>query len=232
MQNIEAGKGEVELEFGDEIRELLKRHLESIPVLRRGFVVPSSIPDNSLLFIGINPSFSREQEPSKPQEYFYEHTQESGHKYFNKFALLGRELKYLWSHWDLLLARETKQTLVQEIVNKKDGVNFVVENLELSKRILESTRPLAIIVNNTLARTYLGKDKCKGTNIWMGYDFKWDDEIGTYRISTKGSKLQGKCVFFTSMLTGQRALDNGSFERLKWQIKRLGIMEKWPKQNI
>jgi len=30
--------------------------------------------------------------------------------------------------------------------------------------------------------------------------------------------LKNVPIFFTSMLTGQRALDNGSFERLIWHI--------------
>ncbi len=73
--------------------------------------------------------------------------------------------------------------------------------------------PKIIVVDNTLARTFLGKDKVGEVDIWLDYEFKFDEEIGTYLWNNIP-------VFFTSMLTGQRALDNGSFERLKWQVKR------------
>ncbi len=61
------------------------------------------------------------------------------------------------------------------------------------------------------------KDTDKNINIWLDYEFMFDDEIGTYRIKTKGN-LFDTPVFFTSMLSGQRAMDNGSFERLQWHI--------------
>ena len=46
-----------------------------------------------------------------------------------------------------------------------------------------------------------------------GYDFVFNDDIGTYLWNNTP-------VFFSSMLSGQRALDIGSMERLKWQVKR------------
>ena len=69
------------------------------------------------------------------------------------------------------------------------------------------------MVNNTYARELL-KDRL---------DSKFDEEIGTHRITGKNN-LQGTPIFFTSMLTGQRALDLGSYERLIWQIKY--VLEK------
>ena len=224
----------VEEQFGSDIRALIKKYEVNVPFLNRGFAVPDSIPDNSLLFIGINPSFSDGHEPDAPQDQFYQHSQAAGHKYFRKFEELGKQLNCLWSHMDLLLIRETKQTKVGDLTSNPEGLQFIIENLALSRRILEATKPLALVVNNTLARTYLGKDKFKikdtEHNIWMGYEFEWDDEIGTYKITSQESNLLGKHVFFTSMLTGQRALDKGSLERLTWQLKKLGERENWEKR--
>ena len=50
------------------------------------------------------------------------------------------------------------------------------------------------------------------------FDFCFDEEIGTYRI-VNNSSLEGTPVFFSSMLTRQRALDLGSLERLEWHIR-------------
>ena len=71
------------------------------------------------------------------------------------------------------------------------------------------------MVCNALARVFMGKEKEKekNTGIWMDYEFIFDDKIGTYR-------WEGKPVFFSSMLSGQRALDKGSLERLQWHVKR------------
>lgn len=44
----------------------------------------------------------------------------------------------------------------------------------------------------------------------------FDPSIGTYRIEIDGFKTP---IIFSGMLSGQRALDLGSLERLKWQIK-------------
>ena len=46
----------------------------------------------------------------------------------------------------------------------------------------------------------------------------FDDKIGTYKITLNEKSVP---VFFSSMLTGQRALDKGSFERLKWHVKNV-----------
>ena len=93
--------------------------------------------------------------------------------------------------------------------------------MEISKQIIEEAKPKIIVVNNSLARRFLGFDKGeKNEQVyyeWIGFDFKFDDDIGTHRI-INNEMLNGTPVFFTSMLTGQRALDNGSYERLIWHI--------------
>jgi hypothetical protein len=80
------------------------------------------------------------------------------------------------------------------------------------EKVIEEAKPKLFIVNNTLSRKFLGKDKVNNNNVWMDLDFVWDKKIGTYR-------YKNIPFYFTSMLTGQRALDLGSYERLIWQIK-------------
>ncbi len=122
----------------------------------------------------------------------------------------------------MLFLRETNQKYIDTICkNYPEGLNFIWQQLLVTKEILEELSPKVIIVSNTKARLFLGKERIKDRNIWLGYDFVFDDEIGTDRIMNKDSKLYGIPVFFTSMLSGQRAIDNGSFERLKWHIKRV-----------
>jgi len=62
------------------------------------------------------------------------------------------------------------------------------------------------------------KDKYREINIESGFDFIFDEIYGTDKIE-KPEKLKGKPIFFTSMLSGAGALDNGSKKRLIWHIK-------------
>lgn len=182
----------------------------------------AQIPNNSLIFIGLNPSLSEVEKirllESNIKIEFYEHNfdKENNHKYFHKFIEIANKTNQSWGHFDLLYIRETKQDNVAKLMADKQGLNFIYKQILISKlvleKIIEETNPKLFIVNNTLSRKFLGKDKINNNNIWMDLDFVWDNEIGTYR-------YKNIPFYFSSMLTGQRALDLGSYERLIWQIK-------------
>ena len=57
----------------------------------------------------------------------------------------------------------------------------------------------------------------------MGLDFEFDEEFGSHRVKNI-KELEHTHFFFSSMLSGQRALDLGSRERLVWQVRR--VLEK------
>lgn len=183
------------------------------------------IKKKSLLFIGINPS---NLDYKIHDSYFYNLCQKDNKykKFFSKFENVSEHVNLYWSHLDLLFFRYTNQNVIDNILHKntKNGVDFICRQLSVSKKILENIQPKIIVVSNTKARFFLGFDKALNSkqqeiNIWMGYNFKFDDSIGTYRISNENSNLLHTPVFFTSMLSGRAALDKGSFERLKWHIK-------------
>lgn len=205
----------VKEKFGNEINQVWDyKVFDDIAVRERGYAVQDNILINSLLFIGINPSFGGEV-----GNFFYDNDQQGKvHKYFRKFQDISAKVELPWSHFDLLFVKETQQSKIEEICSEKNGIDFIVRQLEISKRVIELAQPIMIVVNNTLARKFLGfnKDKAKNQDIWLDYDFEFDNNIGTYII--KSGPLENVPVFFTSMLTGQRALDNGSYERLIWHI--------------
>jgi hypothetical protein len=198
-------------------------HLDQVletPIISRGLIAPDFIKSNSIMFLGINPSFKEEDE--KCNVCFYPN--EGIHNYFDKFKdiqeKINKNIKINWTHLDLLFFRETNQKTVDKIIKEKTtGIQFIWEQLTLSKQLLDLSEPQIIVASNTKVRELLGFDqnpeKTKG--VWMGYEFKFDDEIGTHRIITNGP-LFSVPIFFTSMLTGQRALDKGSFKRLVWHI--------------
>ena len=182
----------------------------------------SEIPKNSIVFIGLNPSISENEKKrltgNKIEIEFYPHkaNKEENYKYFYKFIEIAELTNQKWGHFDLLYIRETKQNKIAELLRDKKGLDFIYKQLLISKLVLEKiinkANPKLFIVNNTLSRKFLGKEKQNNTNVWMDLDFVWDKTIGTYR-------YKNIPFYFTSMLTGQRALDLGSYERLIWQLK-------------
>lgn len=174
----------------------------------RDFLAPESISSGSLLFVGINPSYT---EADKHIRYYNAH--DGQHPYFKAFKRMAVEVQHSWSHFDMLFQRETEQKAVDRLLKMPHGTEFVWEQLQVARRVLDAARPAVIIVCNTKAREFLGLDKHADQNVWLGIDFTWDEELGTYR-------YQGIPTFFSGMLSGQRALDTGSHRRLTWHVKR------------
>ena len=119
----------------------------------------------------------------------------------------------------MLFVRETEQKALDKLLQKDKGVDFVWQQLQLAQRLLGVAQPAAIVVCNTKAWQFLGLDKGEdGSNIWLDLKARaggmaWADTLGTYR-------YRGAPTFSSGMLTGQRALDKDSFERLEWHLRR------------
>jgi hypothetical protein len=176
------------------------------------FLFPKSLVTNSILFIGINPSLNKEN--FLLDSYDLSH-RDNKHPYFKKMENISSYCNTDWTHLDLFYFRETKQDIITDILKQPNGVAFLWEQLQITDTLIRESKPKIIVVCNALAGTFLGKDKDikQNKNVWLGYDFYFDDKLGTYR-------WKNIPVFFSGMLSGQRALDKGSFERLQWHIKK------------
>jgi hypothetical protein len=194
-------------------------------LLDRGFVFQFDEGQQviDILFIGINPSYTN----GKSETLFYGKKDVESINYFKPFNDIVAELEkkrdfangVSWSHLDMLVFRETQQSFINdELLKTEEGIQFIYKQLMISRQILEYLKPKIIVVSNTAARHFLGRDKDekKKLGVWIGYDFEFDNELGTDKIINNQSI--NSHVFFTSMLTGQRALDNGSKQRLIWHI--------------
>ncbi len=200
------------------IEETYKMEIESIwndtkfanvPYILRGYAVQRDIPFSSILFIGINPSFSEKKTKVQESFFYSNHQQEEVHQYFRKFQDIAAKTNIEWSHIDLLYIRQTDQKIVKSIFKDSIGNEFMQRQLKISKAIIEKSKPKVIVVSNAYARD-LFLEECKLQTCF-------DDKIGTHRI-VNNIHLDNTPIFFTSMLTGQRALDNGSYDRLVWHI--------------
>lgn len=196
----------------------------------------SEVPENGIIFIGINPSLGEddrlklEQVEDKKIEFYPSSADEieKPRPYFKKFIKVHEEVGLPWGHIDLLYIRETQQSKINDMIKDENSIHFIYEQTRVTRNvideIIEKANPKVFVVNNTLARGLLGRYKTKDgifpNNIpedqphWIDYTFEWRDEYGTFFL--EGTDIP---FFFSSMFTGQRALDNGSFERLMWHIK-------------
>ncbi len=198
-------------------------------------LLPEIVNENCLLFIGMNPSFRKGSiipEDKKPIG-FYLKQENQDISYFEKMKDIAKYCKTEWTHLDLFFIRETSQKLIESLSYDKEGIEFLNAQLKISFEIIEKANPKLIIVANALASEFFGKKKeTKHRNldkIWQGLDFYFDNniwekettfnsEIGTYNIKLNENLVP---IIFSGMLSGQRALDIGSFERLKWQTKMI-----------
>lgn len=231
-------------EFQHEIDALWKDDkFSEIEVIKRGYGVHAEIIKNAILFVGINPSFTKNSEignyfinihqdgtsvKTYPDGTFSK--REKPYSYFKKFVEIIAKLKgstdlpdLKWTHVDLLFHRETEQKIISVLRKDKktrNGAAFINGQFEIAKKIIAKSEPKVIVVSNSKARDFLKNKEGKNN---LGFDFKFDSKLGT-EIIVNHPTLEGVPVFFTSMLTGQRALDLGSYERLIWHIKY--VLEK------
>jgi len=143
--------------------------------------------------------------------------------YFGRFNDLFGEKN--WEHIDLFFYRETEQSKIRDSLEKiflkntksknekpeEQEINFFREQFNLAWKFIEEFNPELILVNNALASKIIQKEKKINSD-------NFDEKKGVHYIKIRDKKIP---IFFSGMLSGQRALDNGSFKRLKWHIKNL-----------
>lgn len=208
-----------------EIKDLWDTHQ---PDTRAPLFYPD-LEKNALLFIGMNPSFSskgfkqnlkdtefRNWSQEDIEEFYkwnnitesrikkfieFEALSRTNHSYFRRFREISDQVGIKWTHIDLVLIRNTAQKEVETLFGQNDkGLDA---QIQICIQLLQLLDPKIVVVENAFVRKVLMKK----------LNFQWNESIGTYLLKNSIP------VFFTSMLTGQRALDLGSLERLVWHIK-------------
>lgn len=186
---------------------------------------------NSLLFIGVNPSFSETgidnllSKSSLPQnsarELFkwrnlsdediesilqYEELAKAEYSYFKKFDELSKVVGHKWEHIDLFYFRQTSQNDFKKRILEKGKLNgFAKDQIRITHKIIMNLNPIAIVVSNAFASRIFTEE----------FNAFQTEDAGYFYIKNGSKNIP---VFCSSMLTGQRALDTYSYSRLKWQI--------------
>ena len=177
---------------------------------QRGYDIIDKVQKDGLLLVGINPSFDEGFVGPCASVVCDSENEGYQHPYFTKPKKLNEEISISrFSHVDMLSVRSRHQYVVQAIVNDPDSQEFVEEQLGLFRKIVNGASPRAIVVINALASNLIRTGRALGT-------LDYDDVLGVamYKIGDKRVP-----VFYSGMLSGAHAVDNGSFDRLIWHIK-------------
>lgn len=177
---------------------------------QRGYDIIDKLQKDGLLLVGINPSF--DESFVGPCASVVRDSDNGGyqHPYFVKPKKLNEDIGIgRFSHVDMFSVRTRHQYVVQAIVNDPDSREFVEEQLGLFRKIVNGASPRAIVVVNALASHLIRTRRALGA-------LDYDDVLGVamYKIGDKRVP-----VFYSGMLSGAHAVDNGSFDRLIWHIK-------------
>jgi hypothetical protein len=192
------------------------------------------IKKESILFIGLNPSFSdrgfrtiladTKHVDLSPEKFYnwrnrskfnfktaleIEELAKTKHSYFKKFIEISNDLQLDWEHIDLFYYRDTNQNKLKEVILDRNNLNdFGRKQLRLTKDLLFEIKPKIVVVANAFASGLFENE--------LNLNVEFDEYFGCHL-----TKLNGRTVptFLASMFTGQRAMDNYSFNRLKWHIK-------------
>ncbi len=139
----------------------------------------------------------------------------NNYSYFKKFKLIQKQINVSVEHLDLFPIRETSQNKVSKIIEQ--NTEFRSACLKIFISTVKKMNPKAIVIENTLARDILIKQNDLALNEYFpSYNFEHFKNNG---IGTPVNKF-GVAVYYTSMLTGQRAIDLGSFNRLLWSLNK------------
>jgi len=193
---------------------------------------------NCILFIGLNPSFNKNwlrnnpklkglsltdfrwvknKTPKIEKLLEFEKVAKKNYPYFNRFNEIAKDSKIDWEHIDLFFYRKTSQNNLKPLVIKEEKdklvklTTFGQAQFNLCSKMIKKIRPQVIVVVNALASKIIKselKDKISALN----------EHKGSHTIKVNNKAVP---IFFSGMLSGQRSLDNGSYERLSWHIRQV-----------
>ena len=176
-----------------------------------------------LLIVGINSGGSDRKHYSGNKDDVFVYDGDSPYyKEMAEFAEKCLGFEEGFSELDLFGIVQGNQSVVRK--DFLENPDFYTEMFELFLKYLVLSQPKVIIVANAFVCRVLCRDEAlnldqsKYNRFYKNtmYSLTPNDQFGGYTFSTKGFKAQ---MYFSSMLSGQRALDNGSKDNLIWIVK-------------
>ena len=161
---------------------------------QRRFWFPVNDLPSDLLITGINPSYRPDEDDPKPIRTNFLLSDKAYDTYWTPLRRIlyedrperrtagNPDFRDRTSVLDLFYFREKDQKYLRNVILKKwpasEAIPFLVSQLQLTQKRIESIKPRLIIVKNEESQAYWGKlDSPAKECIWMGYKF----EDVTYR---------------------------------------------------
>lgn len=181
----------------------------------RGYDIIDKVEIGGVLFVGINPSYDESRKGTDASIVRKSDTvgDSDGYNYepyFGRPKLLNEKIGISgFSHVDLFSIRCRQQYRVRNMVCDSTCKAFVEKQLGLFRKVVDGTLPRCIVVINAMASNLIREGNALG-------QLQYDEALGVdmYEVSSKRIP-----VFYSGMLSGAHALDNGSYDRLLWHIK-------------
>lgn len=161
-------------------------------IRERGFDYSENDAQKDILITGINPSFNPSDARNKSFSFgdiLFDRVPKS--RYWQPVRKMlcdaGVDFRDRAAYLDLFYFREKEQKFLRrEILPKPEGIQFLVEQLNLTQHIIEDVvRPKIIVVANKESAAYWGKLAEHGA-VWMGYDLHFVERMKTgdlYRVA-------------------------------------------------
>lgn len=185
------------------------------------------IPTPSLLFVGLNPSYTLRDEAARQErpiderntsvlmetndvEALCEDNVVAENPYFRPFEafIKGTPVKH-WAHVDIFAVRETNQSVVETALGLNgDWTDFAMKQWAVFMDLLEQLDPPAIVVPNAKASRIL-KDVLKAGDMC--------EQSLCHFFRLNGRDVP---IFFAGMLSGQHAMDVYSKARLEYVVRK------------
>jgi hypothetical protein len=194
----------------DEINSKLEKlHSKHFPDVSFTFYYPNLI-QAEILFVGVNPAGNNFDFVTKTkfeiQKHEYDVKFTKIYAYYRKFEYLAKGLNSSWEHIDLFAIRETDQAKLKKLI--KNSKDYVSQSLEIFFELINIVKPKIIVICNAYASEILRQHFPKNTE-------------KDYFMKNGCFLINGHRFIFTSMLTGQRALDRGSLLLLEYFLNEV-----------
>ena len=129
------------------------------------------------------------------------------------------------AYLDLFYFRNTEQSVIAKIIKEKNGVEFLADQLAVTKETIEWIQPKIIFVLNKGSWTFYGKNP---RSVWMGYEFQKEKDMAGgelhrivgFRVSNeiiapeiKETNLVGTYVYFSRSLNRIKKEDSDNISK-------------------
>lgn len=179
-------------------------------ILSYRYAIEQSLPEKSILFLGLNPSYNETISPGFYPDYNNTHFKRG----LDTISSLNKDLNrndLVFAQHDLLFVRETDHNVVMKMMQANKA--FYQQQIDLTLAVLHEAKPMLIVAENAELFNII----LRGNGKEFHYTQTWNEELGVDFFQFKGWEKPVP-ILFTGMLS---VLNNGSYYSLRWHIRHI-----------